>query len=270
MGLRHAGLPPARAAADPGGLRRAGAVALLGLVGVAGLLLQPLPPDLAQRVPAMAGAPPAVGRALLVLNPALLVLALAVVGALTAHRVGLRSLAAGTADTAGRAAWRAWARTLARCSVAGLALGAGLAAADAWLRPHLGPAWQQLAAGGGPGGAARLGAMLYGGLAEEVMLRWGVMSLVAWALVAWSGRRGRRWPMAVAIVVAAALFAAGHLPALAAQVELTPLLVARTLWLNGVAGLLCGWLFWRHHLEAAMAAHAAMHLGLWAWSLLPA
>jgi membrane protease YdiL (CAAX protease family) len=64
------------------------------------------------------------------------------------------------------------------------------------------------------------------------------------------------------------LFAAGHLPAVAAQLDLTPAIVARTLVLNGVAGLLYGWLFWRRHLEAAMVAHACTHLGLAAWRLL--
>jgi hypothetical protein len=107
--------------------------------------------------------------------------------------------------------------------------------------------------------------MLYGGLAEEVILRWGVMSLMAWVLLSLAGVRRHRLAMGIAVVLAAVLFAAAHLPVLAAQLELTPLVVARTLLINGVAGVLYGWLFWRRHLEAAMAAHAATHLGLWAW-----
>jgi membrane protease YdiL (CAAX protease family) len=112
--------------------------------------------------------------------------------------------------------------------------------------------------------------VLYGGVAEEVMLRWGAMSLIAWALVSLLRSQARTVSMALAVAVAALLFAAGHLPALAAQVDLTPAMVARTLMLNGVAGLLYGWLFWRRHLEAAMVAHACTHLGLAAWRLLQA
>jgi hypothetical protein len=111
--------------------------------------------------------------------------------------------------------------------------------------------------------------VLYGGVAEEVMLRWGVMSLAAWVLVSLLGRQRHSVAMTLAIVAAAGLFAAAHLPAVAAQVELTPAIVVRTLTLNGVAGLVYGWLFWRHHLEAAMAAHAATHVGMALWRTVP-
>jgi hypothetical protein len=140
-----------------------------------------------------------------------------------------------------------------------------LAAVDALLQPHLGHAWQRLVATHPSGASVLAGRMLYGGLAEEVMLRWGAMSLMAWALLSLLGVQRHGLAMGSAIVLAAGLFAAAHLPVLAVQVELTPLVVTRTLLINGAAGVLYGWLFWRRHLEAAMAAHAATHLGLWAW-----
>ena len=46
----------------------------------------------------------------------------------------------------------------------------------------------------------------------------------------------------------AAVAANGSMPALA-------LMLARTLLLNAPIGLLCGWLFWRYGLEAAIVAH---------------
>lgn len=70
------------------------------------------------------------------------------------------------------------------------------------------------------------------------------------ALVAW-----------LAIAVAAAVFALGHLPALAQSLELSAPVVARTLGLNLLAGLAYGWLFWRRSLETAMLAHATTHVG---------
>jgi Type II CAAX prenyl endopeptidase Rce1-like len=223
--------------------RRAAAVAAIGLIGAVALVLQPLPPDLATRSPVTAAWPELVVKALLVLNPALFVVVAALLGAALAQRAGLRSLVAGTASDP------AFARTLAGSAVLGLVLGLVLAGIDALMRPHLGDAWQRLVVTRPSGASVLAGSMLYGGLAEEVMLRWGLMSLMAWVLLS----------------LAAVLFAAAHLPVLAAQVELTPLLVARTLLINGVAGLLYGGLFWHRHLEAAMAAHAATHLGLWAW-----
>jgi hypothetical protein len=238
-------------------------MALLGTIAVLSLLLQPVPAELLSKTPELADLPPLAQRALLVANPLILVLAASVVGAALAHRVGLRSVLAGTAPAAG------WTGTAARAASGGFVLGLVLAAADAAAAPLLGPAWQALVAAAPGGATATVMGVLYGGVAEEVMLRWGVMSLVAWALTLLLRSQARAVSMALAVAVAAMLFAAGHLPAVAAQLDLTPAIVARTLVLNGFAGLLYGWLFWRHHLEAAMVAHACTHLGLAAWRLLP-
>jgi hypothetical protein len=105
--------------------------------------------------------------------------------------------------------------------------------------------------------------LLYGGLTEEVMFRWGVMSLVAWALWRLAGRPQTipAWLMPTAIVLSALAFGAAHLPALAGTLPLAPGPVARTILLNGLAGLWLGWIFAQRHLEAAMACHAAIHVG---------
>jgi hypothetical protein len=112
--------------------------------------------------------------------------------------------------------------------------------------------------------------MLYGGLTEELMMRWGLLSLLAW--IGWRAlQRGRGEPrsaiMGSAIVVAAVLFGVGHLGAVAAQLPLTTPLILRTVALNAVGGIVFGWLFWRRSLEAAMVAHATGHVvfTLFAW-----
>jgi membrane protease YdiL (CAAX protease family) len=61
--------------------------------------------------------------------------------------------------------------------------------------------------------------------------------------------------MWTANVLAAAIFGVGHLPATAALMALTPLVVTRALVLNGLAGVVFGWLYWRRGLLAAMVAH---------------
>jgi membrane protease YdiL (CAAX protease family) len=58
-----------------------------------------------------------------------------------------------------------------------------------------------------------------------------------------------------AIVIAAVLFGAGHLPATAALTPLTLVVVSRAIVLNGIAGVAFGVLYWRNGLEAAMLAH---------------
>lgn len=71
------------------------------------------------------------------------------------------------------------------------------------------------------------------------------------AWVAWSANLG-----------AAVLFGLGHLPAPAALAPLTPAIVARAVVLDGVAGVLFGWLYWRRGLVPAMTAHAVADVGL--------
>ncbi|HZF81099.1 MAG TPA: CPBP family glutamic-type intramembrane protease [Rubrivivax sp.] len=239
--------------------RRAWPLLLLGTIGVLSLLLQPVPAGPLARAPELANMPPLVLKAVLLVNPQILVVAAALLGAALAHRVGLASMLAGTASSAG------WRVTLSRAAGLGFALGLGLAAADAAVAPLLGTAWQALLAAAPRGVAPTLMGLLYGGLAEEVMLRWGAMSLFAWLLHSLLRTQGVTPSVVVAIALAALLFAVAHVPALAAQVDLTPAIVARTVALNSVAGLLYGWCFWRHHLEAAMAAHASTHLALAAW-----
>jgi membrane protease YdiL (CAAX protease family) len=71
-----------------------------------------------------------------------------------------------------------------------------------------------------------------------------------------------------ATILAALVFGIGHLPAVAALVPLSAALVARTVTLNALGGVVFGWLYWRHSLEAAMLAHGAAHIGfaLLAWA----
>ncbi|MFW5973612.1 MAG: CPBP family intramembrane glutamic endopeptidase [Bacteroidota bacterium] len=115
--------------------------------------------------------------------------------------------------------------------------------------------------------------LLYGGITEELLMRWGLMSLFAWLgwrLLALRTRDGLPYAGLVwfAIVATAVLFGVGHLPALAAAVPLTPVLVARTIVLNALGGLVFGWLFWRRSLEAAMVSHASVHVAFALWRLI--
>ncbi len=104
-----------------------------------------------------------------------------------------------------------------------------------------------------------LGRLLMGGVAEEVMFRWGVMSVVAWLAVSVIGMPAG-WGMWVAIVVAGLLFGVGHLPGVAAVgVKITRRIVAIVITLNMVVALPFGWLFWQQGLLAAIVAHALLH-----------
>ena len=87
-------------------------------------------------------------------------------------------------------------------------------------------------------------------------MRLGLMTVLVWAGARLTRTADPR-PAVVwtAIVATALLFGAGHLPTTAAMLPLTPLVIARALLLNGIGGVLFGWLYWKRGLLAAMLAH---------------
>jgi membrane protease YdiL (CAAX protease family) len=227
------------AGALPRRLPRAALLVLAGLPGVLSLLLV---------LPQVPGVP----RWALLVNPLLLLLVTAFAGTWAARRGGL-VLQAGTQGRLAQAG-------------AGIALGLAIAAAD-----HLGRGWWQAAPGVPPSVVegwslpALLVGLLYGGVVEEVLFRWGLTSLLLLALWRALARRAAAPPAPVALLavgLAALAFAASHLPALvAAGTALTTGVVLRTLVLNALAGGIFGWLFLRRDLVAAILAHAGTHLG---------
>ena len=101
-------------------------------------------------------------------------------------------------------------------------------------------------------------ASFYGGIAEEILLRLFVMSLLAW-LGSFVNKTGDGKPTNIicwiANILAAILFGIGHLPAVALIVPLTTLVMIRVVLLNAIGGVMFGWLYQKHGLESAMVAH---------------
>lgn len=106
--------------------------------------------------------------------------------------------------------------------------------------------------------------VLYGGVTEELIVRWGLMSGVLWAL--WRFLQRSEAPprtifVTVAIVVSAISFGALHLPAASAMLgALTTPVIAYVIIGNAAFGILAGYLFWRFGLECAIVAHSVTHL----------
>ncbi len=95
-------------------------------------------------------------------------------------------------------------------------------------------------------------ASFYGGICEEILLRLFLMTTLAWLLLKiWQSE----WSIWLAIIVTAIVFGLGHLPLTATLITLTPVVVTRALVLNGIAGIVFGWLYWKKGLETAMVAH---------------
>lgn len=105
--------------------------------------------------------------------------------------------------------------------------------------------------------------MTYGAVIEEVMLRLFFMSLIAFILHKLFEKNKEKTSTVILIVsniIAALLFAAGHLPATATMIGLTPMIIFRCFLLNGGIGLLFGWLYRKHGIYYAMFAHGGCHL----------
>lgn len=106
--------------------------------------------------------------------------------------------------------------------------------------------------------------LLYGGITEELLLRWGLLTLLVWA--AWRiSQIGGGTPRAIyfvsAIVISSVVFGIGHLPIVAAlQVDFTLPIVAFIVLANSLFGLIAGYLYWQKGLEAAIIAHMSTHI----------
>jgi membrane protease YdiL (CAAX protease family) len=64
------------------------------------------------------------------------------------------------------------------------------------------------------------------------------------------------------VVIAAIVFGLGHLPATAMAMEITPAVILRAVLLNGILGVVFGWLFYRKGLEFAMISHFSVDIVL--------
>ncbi len=105
-----------------------------------------------------------------------------------------------------------------------------------------------------------MGRIFYGGIVEEVLTRWGLLTLFIWLfkLIFSTVNTITIW---ISIIVSGIIFALGHLPSyLGAGCKKTPLFIFLMLSLNLMASLVFGWLFWQYGLLSAMMAHALFHI----------
>ena len=106
--------------------------------------------------------------------------------------------------------------------------------------------------------------LLYGGITEELLLRWGVMTLLVWA--AWRLlQKGRGKPresyFVSAILFSSVIFGLGHLPlasALAGKITVSIFFYITVA--NSTFGLIAGYLYWKKGLESAIIAHMVAHV----------
>lgn len=182
----------------------------------------------------------------------ILMLIMLLVGYFLADKVHLRSLFVHGGD---------FAKSLGAASAGGIAIGLVIILFDFLFRNaipdvYLGfmekPDLLQLLAG-----------ILYGGVVEEIIMRWGLMTLIVflfWKLL----QRHRPAPTPavywITIVITAFFFGLFHFSATEMAGEMTAIVWVRMLLFNGLAGGVFGWLYWRKNFESACLAHMICHV----------
>ena len=106
--------------------------------------------------------------------------------------------------------------------------------------------------------------LLYGGVTEELLLRWGLMTLFVWAAWRIFQRRAvkpTKGSFVGAILVSSLIFGMGHLPiALLLLPEANAVVIPFVVIANSVFGVVAGYLFWKYGLESAVIAHMLVHV----------
>lgn len=102
----------------------------------------------------------------------------------------------------------------------------------------------------------------YGGLTEELLLRFGFMTLIVWIVFKITKQLNSNtyW---TGIFLASILFAVGHLPVAFTAVDSPSFsLLSYILIGNSIAGIFFGWLYWKKGLEAAFIGHIFAHVAM--------
>jgi len=228
---------------------RVGFIASLGIIGVVSLLASNvIPPDLIEQ----SGLPETPLRLLVLIQPTVLVITAAILGDRLTRTTHLNApFISGTKNVPIGSAVLA---ALAGAVAVGLVL-----TVYSWVTSAIAPVTLL------PGTSlSLLTGVLYGGLTEEVVIRWGSMGVIVWLAMKLRRRspdQGPNTPIVVtAIAVTSVIFAALHFPALFTLTEPSMIIVVASFFGNLLAGTVFGVIFAARGLESAMGAHAGAHV----------
>ncbi len=227
----------------------------LGLLGIMSLLTVDIP------LPAEAAAilqdrfTPIQIKLLTLVNPTLFLIVAVVVGTLLYHKVNLKVPI--IEKIVGGREHLAISNIIKYGIIGGVSAGVLLSLSAYLFNPMLPDAFKELSESIKLSFGARF---LYGGFTEEILMRFGFMTFVVWicslifrntkSIVMWSG-----------IVLAALIFALGHLPVVYNAVENPSVgLITYIIVLNSIGGIVFGWLYWKKGLESAFIAHIFAHV----------
>jgi hypothetical protein len=101
----------------------------------------------------------------------------------------------------------------------------------------------------------------YGAIGEEVLMRFFLMSLLIFIITKLSRRKApNSFIIWSSIILIAVLFGLGHLPITSTFSQINVIVILRAVILNGIGGIVFGWLYWKRGLESAMLSHFSADL----------
>ena len=229
--------------------RRASFIAALGIVGVLSLLASTIVPA---DVAAEAGIPETTLRLLLLIQPLVLVVGASILGDRLTATTWLQTPFISRSHTVSVTS------AFVAAVVGALIVGTTLVGYN-WITTEVAPLTLVSGTSLSP-----VTAILYGGITEEVLIRWGLMSFLVWlgmkVIRRPRGERPSTSIIASATVGSAVVFALLHLPALLTLSDPSALVVWAAMGANVVAGVTFGVVFAARGLESAMGAHAGAHV----------
>ncbi len=102
--------------------------------------------------------------------------------------------------------------------------------------------------------AQSLSSIFFAGLAQEILLRWGVMTAIIYVLST-KGTKLNDMHYFIGLIFTAILYAFSQYSNIFNTMDLSFVLLLRVLLLSGLPGILYGWLYKKFHFEAAVMSH---------------
>ena len=184
-----------------------------------------------------------------------------VIGFFIAHKVGLKSVI--IHPHARETSKSDWIKGIKLAIILGVIAGAALKGLDYLFQPYLPDSLIDTLE---PYSVLKLlTALLYGGIVEELLMRFGLMSLLVfifWKLFDRKSAKPSNWIFILAIIIIALLFALGHYGITALATEMTALIWFQMIFTNSLGGLFFGWIYWKYNLELAMLSHMVAHIAI--------
>lgn len=228
---------------------------VIGVIGILSLLITPIPISI---FPAAIQHKinPDTFKYLLLINPLLMVTLAVVIGHFITAKVGLHSFIIEKIIQGKKIEKNVIKNLLMYAIPCGLVAGVFLVLYTYFLSPYLPKELAELGKIYNPNFLTRF---LYGGITEEILLRWGILSLIIGVFkLIFKDTKPLFWWLS--IIISSILFGMGHLPITLMLIKnVTPFLIFFIISSNAIFGLVAGWLFWKKGLEYSILAHIAAH-----------